>query len=727
MGEVFPLVKTQKVVNKFLIFVWALFLSLPTAAQEEKPAQSDKYKKWIKEEVVYIITPKERGVFNKLETDKERDLFIEEFWRHRDPTPGTPRNEVKEEHYRRIIYANEQFGGITPFDGWATDRGKFYIMLGDPAYIEKYVSSDVTHPIEIWYFQGNPQLKQPPFFRLMFFRRAGVGDYELYRPLIDGPKELVPSADLQLMKEIAATEGMADLDSEGRDPTSTPVAATDKNFNFVMDKRDRIAADILREQMLFEIAEAAWSSFPGRGNPSDALPSNVLLEEVQSYPYKKVSDEYALEFLEKREIIDVSYSVNYIHSLSEVSVLQDESGIFFLNYSIEPDNLSVDSFNNKYFTNLKVNARVADLQGKTIYQHSRDFPIELEKSQLKNISQRPFNLHDFFPLNPGNYKLDILFENTVTKEFTSIEKSIYVPATSILMMSPIILSSKVTTDPNRTQGKPFQVGELQIYPSVQNKFCQKSKMFIFFQVFGLSPSLKETSFFEISVLRQGTPVHTEIHAAKEHKSDKSFLLDLSLDKFLPGMYQVEVTFKDRDMTLLPSKTKSFTITQESLPDPWVVAQANPPVHDPMYVFLLGNQLINEGKVHEARRMLERAYQGKPDELDYALGYARTLLIAGEFQEARLILSPFTESQTQSYALYYYLGKSSQEIGAFEEAISYYHNALNLRGTTTDVLNSLGICYYELDDRKQAIKAWEKSLELNPKQDKIKELLEAIKK
>jgi GWxTD domain-containing protein len=371
----------KKNISRWFIFLCVALTSFPLLAQEEQPAISEKHEKWLKEEVVYIITPKERAVYKKLENDKERDMFIEEFWRHRDPTPGTPRNEFKEEHYRRIDYANDRFGGITPFDGWATDRGRFYIMLGEPAYIERYVSSDVTHPIEIWYFQGKPNLRQAPFFRLMFFRRGGVGDYELYSPLVDGPKELVPSADLQLMKEVAATEGMVDLDSEGRSTTTNVVTATDTNFNSVMDKRDRIASEILREQLLFEIAEAAWSSFPGRGDPSNALPSIVLLEEVESYPYKKIEDDYAVEFLETKEIVEVSYSVNYINNHSEVNIIQDDSGIFFLNYAIEPDTLSVDLFNYKYIANLKISARVSDLRGKTVYQHSREFPIELEKKR----------------------------------------------------------------------------------------------------------------------------------------------------------------------------------------------------------------------------------------------------------------------------------------------------------------------------------------------------------
>ena len=125
-------------------------------------------------------------------------------------------------------------------------------------------------------------------------------------------------------------------------------------------------------------------------------------------------------------------------------------------------------------------------------------------------------------------------------------------------------------------------------------------------------------------------------------------------------------------------------------------------------------------------MLKKAYTGKPDELDYALAYARTLLISEEFAEAKQILSPFVERNTESYALYYYLGKSSQEVDAFAEAISFYHKALALRGNTTDVLNSLGVCYYEIGDKEQAILAWEKSLEVNPDQEKIKKLVEAVK-
>ena len=294
-------------------------------------------------------------------------------------------------------------------------------------------------------------------------------------------------------------------------------------------------------------------------------------------------------------------------------------------------------------------------------------------------------------------------------------------------MSPLLLSSKVIEDPTYDkQGKAFQAGELQIYPSLHKRFNQKGKMFIFFQVFGMSPEVKERGVFEVNVLYEGASMHTETRAVKELDGEKSYLLELSLDKFLPDIYQVEVSLKDGETTLLPPKTKSFTVTEDAIPEPWIVAKSSPPIGDPIYAFLLGNQFINEERIEEARDMLEKAYAGKSDKLDYALAYARTLLITEEFAKAKEILLPFTESHTENYALYYYLGKSSQEIEAHEEAIAYLHRALALRANTTDVLNSLGVCYYEIGDKEQAILAWEKSLKANPEQEKIQKLVEAVK-
>lgn len=119
----------------------------------DQPSKAvERYQKWLNEDVRWIITPAERTAFLKLHTDNERDRFIEQFWLRRDPTPSTARNEFKEEHYRRLAYANTHFTSTVP--GWKTDRGRTYITLGPPYSITaSEIGSGNAHPTEVWVYR----------------------------------------------------------------------------------------------------------------------------------------------------------------------------------------------------------------------------------------------------------------------------------------------------------------------------------------------------------------------------------------------------------------------------------------------------------------------------------------------------------------------------------------------------------------------------------------------
>ena len=127
------------------------------AAQAERVQQmraqlAAPYRKWLAEDVAYIITDRERTALESLTTDEEREHFVEQFWLRRDPTPGTVENEFKEEHYRRIAYANEHYASSIP--GWKTDRGRIYITLGPPDEIDTHPSGGVTsYPSEHWRYR----------------------------------------------------------------------------------------------------------------------------------------------------------------------------------------------------------------------------------------------------------------------------------------------------------------------------------------------------------------------------------------------------------------------------------------------------------------------------------------------------------------------------------------------------------------------------------------------
>jgi GWxTD domain-containing protein len=117
-------------------------------AAPEEPSKVSPYTKWLQEEVVYIISPQERAAFLALETDDERAEFIKQFWLRRDPTPGTPENEFREEHYRRIAFANLHYPTASGKTGWKTDRGRIYIRFGPPDEIDDHSSIEYRRPGE---------------------------------------------------------------------------------------------------------------------------------------------------------------------------------------------------------------------------------------------------------------------------------------------------------------------------------------------------------------------------------------------------------------------------------------------------------------------------------------------------------------------------------------------------------------------------------------------------
>ena len=131
--------------------VLALLVGWQSVAAPQRPAEdADRYTKWVNEDVVYVIDEREREAFLQLNTDDKRDHFVEQFWERRDPTPGTPRNEVREEHYRRIAYASERFASPDNV-GWRTDRGRIYIVHGPPDEIEAHPSGrDGGPPFQMW-------------------------------------------------------------------------------------------------------------------------------------------------------------------------------------------------------------------------------------------------------------------------------------------------------------------------------------------------------------------------------------------------------------------------------------------------------------------------------------------------------------------------------------------------------------------------------------------------
>lgn len=653
-----------------------------------------RYKKWLEEEVVYIITPVEKEVFLKLNTDRERDLFIEAFWRHRDPNPSTSENEFKTEHYRRISYANRYFGRGEGKPGWMTDRGRIYIILGEPNDIQRFEGKSQIYPAEIWFYQGKTDMGLPAGFHIVFFQKGGIGEYILYSPARDGPQALMTSYYGDPIDYMSAYEQLREIE-----PT---------------------------------LAQVSLSLIPGEestaiGRPS--LSSDLLIQRVESLPTRMVEEKYARKFLQYKDIVEVEYTANYIDNDSLVRVLRDDSGLYFVHYLIEPQRLSVNQFENKYYTTLRLNGTVVNLEGKTIFQFEKTISLEFDEEKMRSISRQPLSIHDMFPLVPGDYKLSVLVKNEVSKEFTSMEWNISVPEDpNSLLLSPLILGYKLSeVEAQKKRLKPFEVRGHQIYAQPNRVFLSKDTMGIFFQISGVNDELRQKGELRFIFTREEKEYRSFTKKIGEYPELPSVIQLFPLADFQPAHYRIKVSLLV-DGKEMAAGSEEFDITYlEAVARPWVYARILPGVDDPAIDYMLGIQFFNTGKMEEARSHLERAYQKNPQSFDFALSLARLWMTYGEPARVENLLLPFVRTdETPKYEVLFLLGKAYQATGQLARAIEMFDQAVSHYGVNTSLLNVIGECYWQMGKPKEALVVWEKSLEIDPNQPQIKKSVEAIK-
>ena len=679
--------------KKVKILALMILILIPLSAAKEKRAKlPEKYKKWVEEEIVYIITSKEKDVFLQLENDREREIFIEAFWKQRDPTSGTPRNEFKEEHYRRLGYANEFFGRGTPKPGWMTAQGRVYIVLGPPKSIEYFENVMNVYPTQIWFYHGDPKFGLPTAFNIIFFKEYGTGEYILYSPSDHGPQSLI-----------------ADYMRNAR------------NIQEAYDTLKELEPNLARQTLSLIPGER---SVPGLVS----LASDTLFSAVFSSPQKKVEDKYATAILKYKDWVEVEYTANYIGSDYLVKVMQDDSGLFLVHYAVEPQKLSVDLYQGRYSAHFELNGRVTDTSGKTIFQYSKEFPLSIDQEQLEEIESKSFSLQDMFPLAPGNYRFDVLIKNRVSKEFASVEKDITVPQEiSGPRMSALILSYQVKRSEDAGQEIiPFKIGDSQLLCQSRRIFNAKDTLFIFFQILGMNQESKSQATIKLSFFKDRKEFFSRIKTISEYQTDMNFVEAQPLANFSPGFYTAKVSVLDKEGNELLFETEDFEITSVAdLPRPLVISKVMPASRLEEYIYTLGIQYLNKGNITEASSLLEKAYHENPSQLKYGLGYAQVLFINREYQKVGEVLSPFLDSEEESEGVLYFLGKSSHALGLFQEALSYYERYLSHFGANLEILNLMGSCYYQLGDKKEALKIWQRSLEINPDQEDIKKLVQSL--
>jgi len=650
------------------------------------------YRKWLEEEVVYIISQKERDVFLQLESDRERNIFIDAFWKQRNPNPNSTVNEFKTEHYRRIAYANQWFGRDSPTPGWRTDMGRVYIMLGEAKEVQKYENLPELKPIITWFYDGMTEYGLPGSFYLAFWKRDSVGEYRLYSPINDGPQNLL-------------TQYRGDMSE---------------------------SSQAYQEIMKIEptIASISLSLIPGETlfSATPSLASEVLIRQsLPAAPYEKIKADYAEKLLKYKDVIEVDYTSNYVGSESLIKVYQDASGMSFVHYLIEPAKLTFEQVQDRYRADLQVNGIITDQGGKTIYQFDRAVPLDLDADQLERVRAKTFSYQDLFPLVPGQYKASFLWKNKVSKEFTSVEANILVPEPAAFSLSSPVLAYAVDRESKyKAANKSFLLGAVQFVPATTGLFLPNETLYAFSQVQGLPEALRSGGTLEYTILKEGKPVKSLSRSFADLAGRPDLFESFPLTGYLSAHYELKIAVLNEQKIELLATTARFDIAPVArLVRPWVVSLPLPPSSDPLFADILGGQYLERNDTARARPLLESAYRRDPNSVRYALDYCRALAAAGEHAAIKTVVRPFM-ADDRKFDFLQLAGDASKALGEYAEAIALYKDYLNHFGTNIVVLNAVGDCYIKLGDTAQALAALERSLQLNPNQEAVKALVKNLK-
>jgi GWxTD domain-containing protein len=682
-----------------VLFISLVVCSLLFSGQKIKEKDlSPKYQEWLKV-VSYIIQPEERDVFLRLANDRERDIFIETFWKQRDPTPGTPQNENKEEHMRRFIHANQRYGRNTPREGWMTDQGRMYIILGEPASKEIFETSGI-YPAEVWTYYGDKTKGLPTLFNLVFFQRSGAGEYKLYFPTSDGPGALI-------------------IDKSGLDLT---------NHQKLYEKIFKLAPTLAGPSLSLIAGQRSYNYIP---SPRE----NIIMADIFDSPRKNINPTYATHFLNYRGVVSTDYLTNYVESHTDVALIQDPILSFnFVHFSISPSRVSIDYFepNDQYYCNYQLNVSVRK-EETLIFQYSKDFPFYFSPDRVDMIRGKGISIQDSFPLIEGDYQMSLLIQNSVGKEFSVFNGKIMVPEHKGVpkLVGPVV-GYGLQNYPAHLH-VPFKVVDKQLLVDSKSTISLSEDIAFFFSIMNVSKELWETGKIEVNIngLSENSPSQKALTLdMKDYPFHEIIGINYSLaaKEFSPDYYDLKLQMKDGEGSILDENTTNFIISPaDGVPHPVTLAKSFPLSNYYLFVYSLANQYDRAGAPKNAESFYEKAFSLNPDYRPGMIEYAHFLLKIRRYQKCLNLIENVKEDENLRFEYFLVKGKAYMGMGKYFTAVENFLEGNKIYDSDIRLLNSLGYCLYKTGDKQGALETLRASLRLSPDQLEIKNFIQEIEK
>jgi GWxTD domain-containing protein len=496
------------------------------------------YNKWLDEEVRWIISDEERTAFKRLQTDDEKQAFIEQFWLRRDPTPDTEENEFKEEHYRRIAWANDRFASGIP--GWKTDRGQIYIKFGPPDENDSHTSGGPgERPIE----EGGGSTT---FFPYEIWR---------YRYLeCCGSDVQIEFVDPSMTNEYHITMDPSEKDALARVPGAgltlyEQLGLADKSERFTRTDGTLLGT--------------GGQPLPARYNQFDRLQQYTNLQKAPAIKFKDL--EALVQSTIKYNLLPMKVRTDYF-PITGSTVLTN------LTIQFERKDLQYKQKEGVAEGSVNIYAKIETLTRRQVIHPIEEVlsipPIPAE--MLQQATQGSAIYQKQISLVPGVYRLTVAAKDVIGGNTTTYEQRLDVPRfeDDQLAMSSLVLADKIEKLPINSIGTgQFVIGASKVRPRVNTKFRRDEKVGIYMQVYNFETDAlthKPDGEVEYEVTKNGT--NEKVFDFTENLTEltggaSQMIIEklLPLQNFTPGDYtlKMKVTDKKRNETLSPTAT--FTV------------------------------------------------------------------------------------------------------------------------------------------------------------------------
>ncbi|MBS1834439.1 MAG: GWxTD domain-containing protein [Acidobacteria bacterium] len=494
------------------------------------------YRNWLNVDVNYIITDEERQAFKRFTTDEERQQFIEQFWLRRDPTPDTEENEFKEEHYRRIAYANERYASGIP--GWKTDRGRMYITFGPADEIESHPSGgSYQRPIE----EGGGQTSTYPFEIWRYRYIEGIGNdilIEFVDPTMTGeyrmtmdPSEkdalmMVPNAGLTLYEEM----GLASKNDRFSRTDGTRLGTGNMPMSSRMNQFERLQ----RFAMLQKPPKVKFTDLEAQVNSS--IRFNTLPMQVKAH------------FI----------PVTNASVMSAVTLQFDRKDLQFA----QKDGISKATVN--------IYARITSMARRVVNVFEDVVAIEAPTEMLPEVVKGSSVYQKTVPLPPGKYRMNIVAKDVTGGNMNTYEMALEVPRfdEDQLATSSLIVADVLEKVPTKSIGTgQFVIGSNKVRPRMNETFKQNEKLGIYMQLYnfqGDEKTQKPNGAVNYEIVKAGSneKVFTYSEEANTLPGSSTQLIVekiLPLSSMTPGDYNLTITAEDRNRNKTVSNTATFHV------------------------------------------------------------------------------------------------------------------------------------------------------------------------